>query len=84
MGSDVDQPSDRAGYDCHDPESDLRKTATGLEAPVVGMLSAAPVARFTTGAQGRAKAVAIVGLSPSPLREPCPAPYLPWAPSTSS
>lgn len=51
------------GYDCHDPESDLRKAATGLEAPVVGMLTATPVARFTTGAQGCARTVATVGLS---------------------
>lgn len=51
------------GYDCHDPEGDLRKAATGLKAPVVGMLTAAPVARFTTRAHGCAKAVATVGLS---------------------
>lgn len=51
------------GYDCHDPEGDLRKASTGLEAPVVGMLTAAPVARFTIGAHGCAKAVATVGLS---------------------
>jgi adenosylcobinamide amidohydrolase len=51
------------GYDCHDPEGDLRRAATGLEAPVVGMLTAAPVARFTTGAHGCAKAVVTVGLS---------------------
>lgn len=48
--------------DCTDPESDLRVAAAGLIAPVVGMLTAAPVARFTTGAHGCAKAVATVGL----------------------
>lgn len=45
------------------PEGDLRKATTGLKAPVVGMLTAAPVARFTTRAHGCAKAVATVGLS---------------------
>lgn len=49
-------------YDCTDPEGDLRVAAAGLVPPVVGMLTAAPVARFTTGAQGCATAVATVGL----------------------
>jgi adenosylcobinamide hydrolase len=51
-----------SGYDCTDPEKDLRQAARGLERPVVGMLTAAPVARFTTGAWGWARAVITVGL----------------------
>jgi adenosylcobinamide hydrolase len=51
-----------SGYDCTDPEVDLREAARGLEGPVVGMLTAAPVARFTSGACGRARAVITVGL----------------------
>jgi adenosylcobinamide hydrolase len=49
-------------YHCTDPESDLRAAAGGLAPPVVGMLTAAPVARFTTGARGSAWVVATVGL----------------------
>jgi adenosylcobinamide hydrolase len=51
-----------SGYDCTDPEEDLRQAARGLERPVVGMLTAAPVARFTSGACGGARAVITVGL----------------------
>jgi adenosylcobinamide hydrolase len=49
-------------YVCTDPELDLRAAARGLAPPVVGMLTAAPVARFTTGARGSAWVVATVGL----------------------
>jgi len=49
-------------YDCRDPETDLRAAAAGLAPPVVGMLTAAPVARFTIGARGSARVVATVGL----------------------
>jgi adenosylcobinamide hydrolase len=51
-----------SGYDCTDPEEDLRQAARKLERPVVGMLTAAPVARFTTGARGCARGVITVGL----------------------
>jgi adenosylcobinamide amidohydrolase len=50
------------GYDCADPEGDLLQAAEGLEGPVVGMLTAAPVSRFVTGTHGRARAVMTVGL----------------------
>ncbi|MGH2683271.1 MAG: adenosylcobinamide amidohydrolase [Actinomycetota bacterium] len=49
-------------YDCTNPVTDLRASAAGLVPPVVGMLTAAPVDRFTTGAHGCAEAVATVGL----------------------
>ena len=51
-----------SGYDCTDPEADLRRAAAGFAPPVVGMLTAAPVASFTTGLEGCARAVATVGL----------------------
>jgi adenosylcobinamide amidohydrolase len=50
-------------YHCQTPELDLRAAARGLAEPVVGMLTAAPVAQFTTGASGCARAFATVGLS---------------------
>ncbi|MGH2653143.1 MAG: adenosylcobinamide amidohydrolase [Actinomycetota bacterium] len=51
-----------SGYDCRHPEVDLRAAAAGLEEPVVGMLTAAPVARFTAARLGVARAIATVGL----------------------
>ncbi len=51
-----------SGYDCADPEADLRAAARGLEGPVVGMLTAAPVARFTAAGGSSAWAIATVGL----------------------
>lgn len=55
----LEVPSD---YDGTDPEGDLLRAAAGLSRPVVGMLTAARVRRFTTGAHGSARAVATVGL----------------------
>ena len=52
-----------SGYDRGNPEADLRHAAVGLAPPVVGMLTAAPIERFTTGFEGCAGAVATVGLS---------------------
>lgn len=52
-------PSD---YDGDDPGADLLRAADGLARPLIGMLTAAPVRRFTTGALGSARAVATVGL----------------------
>lgn len=63
----------RSGYDCANPEADLVRAAEGLARPVVGMLTAAPVSRCTTGAQGSARAVATVG-----LRHPIAAADGPW------
>lgn len=51
-----------ADYDCADPETDLRNASRDLDDPVVGMLTAARVERFTTGAQGSARAITTVGL----------------------
>lgn len=51
-----------SGYDCGDPEADLRRAAVGLPRPVVGMLTAAPIADFRIGSEGCARAVATVGL----------------------
>lgn len=51
-----------SGYDCAAPEADLRAAARGLEGPVVGMLTAAPVARFSTANRGSARAITTVGL----------------------
>lgn len=51
-----------SGYKCADPEADLRAAARGLEGPVVGMLTAAPVARFSTANRGFAGVIATVGL----------------------
>ncbi|HYT25618.1 MAG TPA: adenosylcobinamide amidohydrolase [Actinomycetota bacterium] len=45
-----------------DPEAHLAEAAAGLPGPVVGMLTAAPVARFRQGSAGRARAVATVGV----------------------
>jgi len=50
------------GHDCADPETDLLASANGLVPPVIGMLTAAPVARFTTRARGCANSGATVGL----------------------
>lgn len=51
-----------SGYDCSAPEADLRAAAGGLEGPVVGMLTAAPVARFSAADCGSAWAITTVGL----------------------
>jgi len=51
-----------SGYDCADPEADLRAAARGLRGPVVGMLTAAPVARFVAADRGSVWAIATVGL----------------------
>jgi adenosylcobinamide amidohydrolase len=44
-----------------DPGADLAARAAGLAGPVVGMLTAADVARHTAGARGGARALATVG-----------------------
>lgn len=51
-----------SGYDCADPEADLRAATRGLRGPVVGMLTAAPVARFVAAEWGSVWVVATVGL----------------------
>jgi adenosylcobinamide amidohydrolase len=45
-----------------DPDADLAARAAGLPGPVVGMLTAADVARHTRGARGGARALATVGV----------------------
>lgn len=49
------------GYARTDPERHLRERARGLPKPVVGMLTAAPVAEHREAAVGSARAVATVG-----------------------
>lgn len=44
-----------------DPAQHLHEEAAGLRAPVVGMLTAAPVARFQSAAFGEARSIATVG-----------------------
>ncbi len=50
------------GYARLDPEAHLREVACGLPGPVVGMLTAADVSRYTDSAVGPARAVATVGV----------------------
>jgi adenosylcobinamide amidohydrolase len=50
------------GYSCRDPEGDLRRAAVSLREPVVGMLTAAKVDRYTTATQGSATAITTLGL----------------------
>src|SRR3990170_7880581 len=49
-------------YSCRDPQGDLRRAAVGLVEPVVGMLTAAKVDRYTTATQGSATTIATLGL----------------------
>lgn len=49
-------------YSCRDPEGDLRRAAVGLQEPVVGMLTAAKVDRYTTATRGSATTIATLGL----------------------
>lgn len=51
-----------SGYARTDPEEHLREVSADLAGPVVGMLTAAPVDRFTEGRSGGAIAVATVGV----------------------
>lgn len=44
-----------------DPEQHLREEAAELREPIVGMLTAAPVARFQSAAFGEVRAIATVG-----------------------
>jgi adenosylcobinamide hydrolase len=50
------------GYSCRDPQGDLRRAAVDMQEPVVGMLTAAKVDRYTTSTQGSATAIATLGL----------------------
>jgi adenosylcobinamide hydrolase len=64
-----------SSYDCRDPESDLRRASAGLEQPVVGMLTATKVDRFTRTSVGLAQAITTVGLrrpiaAASPIKHP--------------
>jgi len=62
-----------ASHDCDDPVADLRKACIGLADPVVGMLTAAKVDRFTTAAQRSAHVVTTVGLK-RPITAAAPLP----------
>lgn len=50
-------------YGRADPDVHLRASSAGLVGPVVGMMTAAPVTRFSESAAGEARAVATVGVT---------------------
>lgn len=52
-----------ADYARTDPDVHLAERAAGLRGPVVGMLTAFDVARYTSGSRGSARALATVGIA---------------------
>lgn len=74
-----------ADYARTDPDVHLAERAAGLRGPVVGMLTAFDVARYTSGSRGSARALATVGIA-HPLaaagRRPRALPAPPQRPGT--